>query len=43
MDSDDEPFLYIGQPRKDIPRNVTRVKVDPAVKKIGERAFMAVS
>jgi BspA type Leucine rich repeat region (6 copies) len=39
MASDDEPFLYTGQSRDDIPRNVTHVKVDPSVKVIGMRAF----
>ena len=43
MDSDndnDEPFfLYKGQSKEDIPRNVTHAKVDPSVKVIGEKAF----
>jgi hypothetical protein len=40
MDSSGESFLYTGQSKEDIPRNVTHVKVeDPAVKKIGQMAF----
>jgi BspA type Leucine rich repeat region (6 copies) len=34
-----EPFLYTGQSMEDIPRDVTHVKVDPAVKVIGPQAF----
>jgi hypothetical protein len=36
-----ETFLYTGQPREDIPRGVTHVKVrvDPAVKVVGSLAF----
>jgi hypothetical protein len=33
------PFIYTGQSRGDIPRNVTHVKVHPAVKEISEGAF----
>ena len=34
------PFIYTGQLRDDIPRNVRHVKVvDPAIKEIGYRAF----
>jgi hypothetical protein len=39
MDSTDKPFIYTGQSSRDIPRYVRHVKVDPAVKEIGERAF----
>jgi hypothetical protein len=40
MDSSGEPFLYTGQSKEDIPRNVRHVKVvDPAVRKIGKMAF----
>mmetsp|Transcript_22357 Transcript_22357/g.55291 ORF Transcript_22357/g.55291 Transcript_22357/m.55291 type:complete len:404 (+) Transcript_22357:32-1243(+) len=34
-----EVFLYTGQPRCDIPRNVRNVKVDPSVKEIPENTF----
>jgi hypothetical protein len=37
---DNEPFLYTGQSREDIPRNVRHVRVDPAVKEIDLIAFM---
>jgi hypothetical protein len=37
-------FLYTGQSREDIPRNVTHVKVvDPTVKVIGKYAFTGCS
>ncbi len=40
MDSSNEPFIYTGQSKEDIPRNVKHVKlVDPAVKRIGKDAF----
>ncbi len=39
MDSDDEPFLYTGQSSRNVPRDVTHVKVDPTVKVIGKDAF----
>jgi hypothetical protein len=39
MDSDDEPFLYIGQSMNEIPLEVTHVRVDLSVKEIGENAF----
>ncbi len=35
----DEPFLYWGQSEEKIPRDVTHVKVDSAVKVIDEDAF----
>ncbi len=34
-----EPFIYTGQSREDIPRNVTHVNVDPTVKEIDWKAF----
>ncbi len=39
MDSDNEPFLYIGQSMNEIPLEVTHVRVDLSVKEIGENAF----
>ena len=33
-------FLYTGQARSEIPRDVTHVRIDPTVKKIGNCAFM---
>ena len=37
--SDQEAFIYTGQSRHDIPRDVTHVKVDPSIKVIGRHAF----
>jgi hypothetical protein len=36
MTNAQEPFLYTGLPSRNIPRNVTHVKVDPTVKVIGD-------
>ncbi|KAL7523122.1 hypothetical protein ACHAXR_000034 [Thalassiosira sp. AJA248-18] len=34
-----EAFLYTGQERGAIPRDVTRIRVDPSVTRIPEEAF----
>ena len=33
-------FLYAGQPIEEIPRDITHLRIDPSVKKIGDHAFM---
>ena len=38
-DDEEVHFLYTGQPPAEIPRDVTHVRVDPAVGAVGERAF----
>jgi hypothetical protein len=35
----DKPFLYMGQPSDEIPRDVTCVRVNPYIKVITEKAF----
>jgi len=36
-----QPFIYTGQSRDDIPRNITHVRIDPSVKSIGPAVFSA--
>ena len=38
---DDVWFIYRGQPKSEIPRDITRLRIDPSVKVIGRWAFSA--